>query len=106
MAPSTTPLLLALVFSGALACTNSATPPDSTPVYAEEVAPGVAPIGVERLSVNRPEAGTITGPAPSEPKEQAVSPTSPEADPSAEETKETEPSEEGPQAEDDKTKPN
>jgi predicted outer membrane protein len=61
MAPHLSKLCLALIFCGVVACANGATPPDSTPVYAEQVAPGVAPISVERLSVNRPEAEAISG---------------------------------------------
>jgi len=55
--------LLVLIASGTAACASRATPPDSTPVYADNIAPGVAPISVERLSVNRPEVEKIAEPA-------------------------------------------
>lgn len=36
-------------------CAATTTLPDATPVYAEDIAPGVSPIDVERTSVKRPE---------------------------------------------------
>lgn len=48
-------------------CATTTTLPDATPVYAEEIAPGVPPVPVERSSVNRPEPNKIEQPdAPSD----------------------------------------
>lgn len=55
------PVLSGLVTLGAAGCATPATPPESTPVYAEEVAPGAEPIAVEKSSVDDPEVETVAG---------------------------------------------
>lgn len=40
---------------GTLACAGTVTPPDSTPVYADDIAAGVTPVEVEHQSTNRPD---------------------------------------------------
>ncbi len=47
--------LLALALATTFGCAGTVTPPDSTPVYAEEIAPGAEPVEVDMLSTNDPE---------------------------------------------------
>src|SRR5690606_17308994 len=44
-----------------LACAATVTPPDTTPVYAEDATKGIEPIPVEYASVNDPEVKAIDG---------------------------------------------
>jgi len=52
------PFLLVVALGAAYACAAPprATPPDRTPTYSEELAPGVTPIEVKKVSVDDPAA--------------------------------------------------
>lgn len=50
----------ALLLSGMVAgCASNTTPPQSSPVYAEEIAPEAEPATIERRSVDKPEVESI-----------------------------------------------
>lgn len=55
-------ILLGVAVMTTSACAGSVTPPESTPVYADEIAPGIEPVAVERTSVNRPEVNAVATP--------------------------------------------
>lgn len=48
-----------------LACAGTVTPPDSTPVYADNATHGIEPIEVEQSSINSPEVKTLKTSEPS-----------------------------------------
>ncbi len=48
-----------LLVATTVACAGTVTPPDATPVYADEIAPGVEPIDVEHQSTNRPDPEVV-----------------------------------------------
>lgn len=73
-------VLPVLLVGAALGCTPTATPPESTPVYAEEVAPGVEPVPVERQSVNRPEAQPVSAEDPTKEEVEADGPAAGQAE--------------------------
>lgn len=83
----------ALVAAATIGCTGTVSPPDSTPVYAEDVGQGVEPVDVEHQSTTRPDPEKVStgeekadAPAPEEApaettaatlKEQGPAPTTP-----------------------------
>lgn len=45
---------------GTVACAGTVTPPDSTPVYADEIPSGIEPVQVEHQSTARPNPQTVS----------------------------------------------
>lgn len=52
--------LFALFALMSVACAGTVTPPDSTPVYADDIGQGLEPVDVEHQSTNRPEPETLS----------------------------------------------
>lgn len=78
--------LLALFALTAVACAGTVTPPDSTPVYADDIGQGVLPVDVEHQSTNRPEPEMVraerekSDAAPPQEDEKNASPDAPDAE--------------------------